>query len=143
MDTEFHKAQAHRLIRLCGGVEAASAICGGSPTAQMFSNYQNRNVKAFMPAHVIKALQDAVGIASYSDAMSAGVHPTPSKSLLEDAMGAARVAGSLPESVHEALSDGRIDEMERRALTAAADELRAIADGIQAALIQSQDRRAG
>jgi hypothetical protein len=49
-------------------------------------------------------------------------------------MGAARIAGGLPAQVHEALADGRIDESERRVLTAAADQLRAEADALIAAL---------
>ena len=130
--TCFHSTQARRLIRLCSGPKVAADLCGISQA--LMSNYQSETVKAFMPAHIIERLEREAGAAVYSAALVNLVDPCPSRSMLEDAMGAARVAGSLPQQVHEALADGRIDELERRGLSAAADELRIIADAIQAAL---------
>ena len=132
MNVQFHKAQARRLIRLVGGVEACAAICELSVVS--ISNYQNPSVKAFMPIWVIDLLQQEIGNATYSDAVSERAKPRASKSLLEDAMATASRSGALPEQVHEALADGRIDEAERRQLMAAADEIRARADAVTAAL---------
>jgi uncharacterized membrane protein YebE (DUF533 family) len=128
----FHSTQSRRLIRMVGGVEAAASICGVS--AQMMSNYQNPAQRAFMPPHFIEALEREAGQPVYSAALVNLVRVEPSKSILCDAMGAARIAGGLPAQVHEALADGRIDESERRVLTAAADQLRAEADALIAAL---------
>lgn len=130
----FHSTQARRLIRMVGGVEAASSICGGKPTAQMFSNYQNSDQLAFMPVRIIEALEREAGQSVYSSAMANLVHVEPSKSILCDAMSAARIAGGLPSQVHEALADRRVDEAERRVLLAAAGQLRAEADALIAAL---------
>lgn len=130
----FHSIQARRLIRAVGGVEAASAICGGKPSAQMFSNYQNPEQRAFMPGHIIESLEREAGVAIYSAALVNLVNPAPSQSMLEDAMDAARIAGGLPKQIHEALRDGRIDAFEHRAITAVIDDLRAELDAMQSAL---------
>ena len=130
----FHSIQARRLIRAVGGVEAASAICGGKPSAQMFSNYQNPEQRAFMPGHIIEALEREAGVAIYSAALVNLVSPSPSRSMLEDAMDAARIAGGLPQQIHQALKDGQIDQLERRAITSVMDDLRAELDSMQAAL---------
>jgi uncharacterized membrane protein YebE (DUF533 family) len=128
----FHSTQSRRLIRLVGGVEAAASICGVS--AQLMSNYQNAGQRAFMPPQFIEALEREAGQPVYSSALSNLVTVAPSRSMLCDAMDAARIAGGLPQQVHEALSDGRIDEAERRALLAAVDQLRAEADAVAASL---------
>ncbi len=128
----FHSDQARRLIRSVGGVEAAGSLCGVS--AQLMSNYQNPTQRAFMPPQFIETLEREAGRAIYSAALAKLVRVEPSMSILCDAMDAARIAGGLPQQVHEALADGRIDEAERRTLTAAADQLRAEADALIAAL---------
>lgn len=130
--SDFHSIQARRLIRAVGGVEAAGDIAGVS--AQMMSNYQNENVRAYMPAHIIDALQQEAGSPVYSAALTNKVRPSPSKSLLCDAMDAAKIAGALPSQVHAALADGLVDECERRALSAVADDLIARGQALQAAL---------
>lgn len=140
MSPAFHKAQARRLIRLNGGLAPSAAVTG--LTEACLSGYQNPNVKAFMPAHVIEALEREIGMAVYSAALVNLVNPNPSRSLLEDAMAASRIAGPLPEAVAKALADGEIDEVEERALTAMTDQLEAIAQGIRASLISNKARRA-
>ena len=49
-------------------------------------------------------------------------------------MDAARIAGGLPQQIHQALKDGQIDQLERRAITSVMDDLRAELDSMQAAL---------
>lgn len=132
MSPGFHASQARRLVRLVGGVEAAAEIAGVSH--QCISNYQSAHVRAFMPAHIITALEAEAGTAVYSAAMANLVNPVPSRSLLCDALDLGRIAGRLPAEIHDAQADGRIDEAERRALSALADDLRAKADAIQASL---------
>lgn len=132
MNPGFHASQARRLVRLIGGVEAAAEIAGVSH--QCISNYQNSNVRAFMPAHIITALESEAGSAVYSAAMVNLVAPVPSRSLLCDALDLGRIAGRLPAEIHEAMEDGRLDETERRALSALADDLKSRAEAIQAAL---------
>lgn len=134
---DFHSIQARRLIRAVGGVDAASAICGGKPTAQMFSHYQNPEQRSVMPAHIIEALEREAGVPIYSAALVNLVAPAPSRSMLEDAMDAARIAGGLPQQIHQALKDGRIDQFERRAILAVMDDLRAELDAMQAALSEA------
>lgn len=136
MSPDFHSAQARRLIRMVGGVEAAAAIAGVS--AQAMSNYQNPNVRAFMTASTVAKLEAEAGTPVYSSALVNLVTPAPSRSLLCDALDAGRIAGRLPAEIHEAMEDGRLDEAERRTLSALADDLKQRAEAIQAALSKGE-----
>jgi hypothetical protein len=140
MSTPFHKAQGFRLIKANGGLAPCAALTG--LTEACISGYQNENVRGSMPAHVMEVLEREINSPLYSSALVNLVTPVPSKGLLEDSMGAAKVAGALPKQIHDALADGRIDELERRVLSAAADELRATADAIQASLSDPAMQRA-
>lgn len=135
MNPAWHSTQARRLIRSVGGVEAAAAI--GGVSHQCISNYQNAHVRAFMPAHIIAALEAEAGTPIYSAALVNLVSPEPSRSLLSDALALGCIAGRLPQEIHEAQSDGRLDEAERRALSGMADDLKRKAESIQASLSEA------
>lgn len=134
MTPTFHKAQTRQIVSAAGGPQMAAEILGLADTSAI-SRWLNGN--GTMNAWHLTALQCALGVSSYSDAMSNLVGPCPSSPLgmIESAAEASRHAGALPALVLQALADGRVDESERRMLLACIRQSREQLDKTEQALL--------
>jgi len=117
MTPTFHRAQTRQLINAAGGPQMSAEILGLADTSAI-SRWQNGN--GTMSTWHLGTLQCALGVSSYSDALSNLVGPPPVSPLgmIESAAEASRHAGALPAMVLSAKADGRVDESERRMLLA-------------------------
>ena len=134
MTPTFHRAQTRQIVNAAGGAQPTAEILGLADTSAV-SRWLNGN--GTMSAWHLTSLQCALGVSSYSDAISNLVSPPtgPAQGLLTCAAEACRSAGSLPAQVMDAMADGRIDEIERRALMQSIAELRGAADAAERALL--------
>lgn len=130
MTPREHARWARALIQECGGIDEAAA--GDCPVGRSsLSNYQNPNVGAFMPAHVIAYLEGYCGKPVYSRALFEQHHAVvAAASLRDEACEAVEATAVMMGQIRLATQDGELTPNERDALAkfhrTAEDELRQV-----------------